>query len=37
MGSEIEKMILNMIQKFSFVKEEKLLTVKEWQHLEADN
>jgi hypothetical protein len=31
--SELEKMILNMIQDLSFIKEEELLTVEDWQHV----
>jgi hypothetical protein len=37
MGNEIENMILNMIQDFSLVEEEELLTAEEWQHPEADD
>jgi hypothetical protein len=31
-----KKMILNTIQNICFIKEEELLIVEEWQHMQAD-
>jgi hypothetical protein len=36
MENELEELILNVIQYFSFVKEEDLETAADWHHVEVD-